>query len=54
MTIEKPDLSQVDPKILAYIESLEEELIRLQANSKSHRRSHVPEPSEPSEPPTTD
>ena len=53
MTFERPDLSQVDPIILAYIESLEAELTRLRAGSRT-RRSVPAEPAEPSEPPTTD
>lgn len=53
MTLERPDLSQVDPEILAYIESLEEELTRLREGSHSRRSSAPAEPAEPSEPPTT-
>ena len=52
MTLERPDLSQVDPHILAYIEALEAELAQIRSNSRSQRV--VPlEPTEPSEPPTT-
>jgi len=53
MTFERPDLSQVDPEILAYIESIEAELSRLQERFRSPRRSIPTEPIEPSEPPTT-
>ena len=53
MTFERPDLSQVDPVILSYIETLEAELIQLRENSLSRRRSVPAEPAEPSEPPTT-
>ena len=53
MTLERPDLSQIDPEILAYIESLEEELTRLQEGSRSRRAALSDEPAEPSEPPTT-
>jgi DNA gyrase subunit A len=53
MTLERPDLSQVDPDILAYIESLEEELTQLRQGSRSQRSSVSAEPAEPSEPPTT-
>ena len=52
MTFERPDLGQVDPIILAYIESLEAELTRLRAGSRT-QRSVPAEPAEPSEPPTT-
>ena len=52
MTLERPDLSQVDPTIQAYIESLEAELARLKAGSRPSR-SVIAEPDEPSEPPTT-
>jgi DNA gyrase subunit A len=54
MSIERPDLSSIDPQILAYIEYLEAELARLQAGSRSRSRSVPAEPAEPSEPPTTD
>lgn len=53
MTFERPDLSQIDPKILAYIESLEAELTRLRKGSRSRRHAAPAEPAEPSEPPTT-
>ena len=51
MTSNRPDLSHIDPEILAYIESLEAELTRLRENVRSPRR-NISE-SEPSEPPTT-
>lgn len=53
MTLERPDLSQISPEILDYIESLEGELGRLREGSRSRRRSAPAEPAEPSEPPTT-
>lgn len=53
MTFERPDLSQVDPIILAYIESLEAELTRLRSSSRTRRQPVPSEPAEPSEPPTT-
>jgi len=53
MTLERPDLSQVDPEVIAYIESLEAELTRLRQGSRSRRTSTSAEPAEPSEPPTT-
>jgi DNA gyrase subunit A len=52
MTLERPDLSHVDPQILAYIEALEAELVELRSSSRSQRVSL--EPAEPTEPPTTD
>jgi DNA gyrase subunit A len=51
MSIEKPDLSNADPKVIAYIKYLEEEVIRLRSTTKAARKSLPPEPSEP---PTTD
>jgi DNA gyrase subunit A len=54
MTFERPDLSQVDPEILAYIESLESELTRLREGSRSRSKSTEPmELAEPNEPPTS-
>jgi DNA gyrase subunit A len=53
MTLERPDLSQIDPEIFAYIESLEAEIRRLREGKRSRRRSIPAEPAEPSEPPTT-
>jgi len=53
MTFERPDLSQVDPNIIAYIESLEDELTRLRQGARSRRGSESAEPAETSEPPTT-
>jgi DNA gyrase subunit A len=65
MEFKRPDLSNVSPDILAYIESLEAEIIRLQqtpARSRTQPRSFstsedvpvITEPvSEPNEPPTT-
>jgi len=53
MTGERPELSGIDPQILAYIESLEAEIARLREGSRSRGRSVAEEPTEPSEPPTT-
>ena len=52
MTLERPDLNQVDPQILAYIEALEAELVQLRSSSRSQRVVSM-EPAEPSEPPTS-
>lgn len=51
MTVARPDLTQTDPAVLAYIEALEAEIERL----TRRRRSPAPADSElePSEPPTT-
>ncbi len=57
MTVERPDLSNVDPEIRAYVEALEEEVARLR--SRGRRATREPEIEteeeilEPSEPPTT-
>jgi DNA gyrase subunit A len=51
MTLERPDLSNVGPEILAYIEALEADLVQLQSSFRSQRVSL--EPTEPNEPPTT-
>ena len=52
MSLERPDLSEVSPAILTYIESLEADLAR--ASSKHTRRKAAPEPEpEPAEAPTT-
>jgi DNA gyrase subunit A len=51
MTTERPDLSQVDPAIRAYIESLEEEIERLRHGGDSQDETAAPP--EPAEPPTT-
>jgi DNA gyrase subunit A len=56
MNIERPDLSQVDSTILAYVEALEAEVERLRgdAQSVSEEAAREPElPLEPTEPPTT-
>lgn len=55
MPIERPDLSQVDPTVLAYIESLEAELERLTNRHRADARVEeaLAAPLEPSEPPTT-
>lgn len=50
MNLERPDLSNVNPDVLAYIEALEAELLSAQASSPTRRRSAE---AEPSEPPTT-
>jgi DNA gyrase subunit A len=52
MPIARPDLSHVDPAILAYIESLENELHRSAVEPRFRETTPV-EVSEPSEPPTT-
>src|SRR5687767_10102207 len=55
MNLERPDLSQVDPTVLAYIESLESEIERLrgsEAEAPSESVEAAP-PLEPNEPPTT-
>lgn len=49
MNLERPDLSNVNPEVLAYIEALEAELLTYQS-SQTRRRSAD---SEPAEPPTT-
>lgn len=52
MNIDRPDLSQLDPAVQAYIEALEAELERLrQAEQADEPR--ITAPLEPSEPPTT-
>ncbi|NJN97177.1 MAG: hypothetical protein HC875_25320 [Anaerolineales bacterium] len=55
MPIERPDLSQIDPAVLAYIESLEAELERLTNRQRADARVEeaLAAPLEPSEPPTT-
>ncbi len=53
MTFERPDLGQVDPEVLAYIESLEAELTQLRVGANARRRSAPAELADPSEPPTT-
>ncbi len=50
MTIERPDLSEVAPEILAYIEALEEEVTRLQDENPGRVKEETPP--EPSEAPT--
>lgn len=53
MNLQRPDLSQVDPLILTYIESLELEIKELRESSRVHHQSQPSELGEPSEPPTT-
>ena len=54
MNIERPDLSQVDATVLAYIEALEAELDRLrEAETNATQPSAPAAPLEPSEPPTS-
>jgi DNA gyrase/topoisomerase IV subunit A len=48
MNVERPDLSQLDPGVRAYIEALEAELARLRPRERPR-----PPALEPSEPPTT-
>jgi DNA gyrase subunit A len=50
MDQERPDLSNINPEVRAYIEALEAELLAYQSNQPTRRRSAE---SEPSEPPTT-
>ena len=52
MNLERPDLTDVDPHVLAYIEALETELLQLQV-AKPDRGDVEEKPLEPSEPPTT-
>src|SRR5512137_1437833 len=51
MDIERPDLSQLEPAVRAYIESLETKLDRLRGGS-NHSEETDAEALEPSEPPT--
>ena len=54
MNIERPDLSQINPQVRAYIEALEAELEELrQGKRRSAPGAQPAEPLEPSEPPTT-
>ena len=55
MNLERPDLSAVDPAVVAYIETLEAELAQVRERGQSSRRQHesAVERSDPSEPPTT-
>ena len=59
MHLERPDLSQVDPTVLAYIEALEAENERLRASERDTEAETAPEsaeldiPLEPNEPATT-
>jgi DNA gyrase subunit A len=53
--VDRPDLSQVAPEVLAYIEALEEELLHLKATPvvvRERERQEAAEPPEPAEPPT--
>lgn len=52
MNLERPDLTDVDPEVLAYIETLEMELLQLQT-AQPARKPVEEKPLEPSEPPTT-
>lgn len=52
MNLERPNLSDVDAEVLAYIEALETELLQLQT-TESAQKSVAEKPLEPSEPPTT-
>lgn len=51
MNMERPDLSEVSPDVLAYIEALEAEVTRLQ--QQRPRSAESARPPEPDEPPTT-
>jgi DNA gyrase subunit A len=53
MNIERPDLSQVDATVLAYIEALEAELERLREAESNATQPSAAAPLEPSEPPTS-
>ena len=53
MPIPRPDLTQVDPSVRAYIESLEAELRRQQEVESAPDLEILSEPPEPGEPPTT-
>ena len=53
MPISRPDLTQVDPSVRAYIESLEAELRRRRETKPAPELELLPEPPEPGEPPTT-
>jgi len=53
MDIERPDLSQIDPTILAYIEALEAELEQLRQGQSQAKPPATATTSEQSEPPTT-
>jgi DNA gyrase subunit A len=54
MTLPRPDLSQADPAIRAYVESLEAEIELLRASaSEGEETATAPEAAEPSEPPTS-
>jgi len=57
MNLERPDLSQVDPTVLAYIEALEAENERLRASAGAAEAplesAEMELPLEPNEPPTT-
>jgi DNA gyrase subunit A len=52
MNIDRPDLSQLDPAVRAYIEALEAEVERLQQDEPAGEP-RLAAPLEPSEPPTT-
>lgn len=52
MSVERPDLSGVDPELVAYIEALEAELDDLRSRNESYS-SRAESSLEPSEPPTT-
>jgi DNA gyrase subunit A len=51
--VERPDLSQATPSVLAYIEALEAELARLRDREAAEPAEAALEPLEPAEPPTT-
>lgn len=54
MTLQRPDLSQTNPAVRAYIEALEAEIERLRAGEgEADEALPASEPVEPSEPPTT-
>jgi DNA gyrase subunit A len=53
MEIERPDLSQTDPEVRAYIEALEVEIQKLKGGRSRAESSQPPLPLLPDEPPTT-
>ncbi|MBN1667237.1 MAG: hypothetical protein JW862_09110, partial [Anaerolineales bacterium] len=56
MSLERPDLSGLDPQVRAYIESLEEQIEALSSaagSAASSRRSSASEAADPPEPETS-
>lgn len=51
MNVERPDLTEIDPEVLAYIEALETELLQLQvAQPERETEESLPEPDDPPTP----